>query len=104
MSIHDVVAEHIKVEHFEQQLFCGCGFRLWHPGTGFGDPSTVQQAGQTVAEAALAWHLAKKIQEHLDAEPDLATRVHDRMRASFEADGLTIEGVRAALAAEGVEG
>lgn len=35
--------------------------------------------------------------------PDLATRVHDRMRASFEADGLTIEGVRAALAAEGVE-
>ena len=70
----DVVAEHIKVEHFEQQLFCGCGFRLWHPGTGFGDPSTVQQDGQTVAEAALAWHLAKKIQEHLDAERALRSR------------------------------
>lgn len=70
VSIHDVVAEHVKVEHFEQQLFCGCGFRLWHPLTGFGDPSTVQQDGQTVAEAALAWHLAKKIQEVSGTVPE----------------------------------
>ncbi len=69
MSIYDVVAKHLTVEHFKQQLFCGCGFRLWHPGTGFGDPSTVPQDCQTVAEAALAWHLTKKIQEHLDALP-----------------------------------
>ena len=65
MSIHDVVAKHLKVDHFEQQLFCGCGFRLWHPGTGFGDPSTVHLDHQTVAEAALAWHLAKEVQEYL---------------------------------------
>ena len=47
---------------------------------------------------------ADRVGELVMPEPDLATRVHDRMRASFEADGLTIEGVRAALAAEGVEG
>ena len=61
----DLVSRHVGVQPFEGQLFCPCGFRLYHPTTGFGAGPVKQRPGQSIGEAAHADHLARVIAKAL---------------------------------------